>query len=240
MKNASYTPKDSLIIENYYDAWNRVKDRLKAKFGESTFRSWMASLQFEEAPTGRIILTVSTKFIREWVINNYHDTIRSFWQDEDDSIQSIDILVRGDGSAIKAINTSDSNQNAVREPSEASRPSADNDVVDFTVRHVENNLGSPLDPRFTFDRFVVGESNELAYRASKSVAENVSVVPGCNPLFLYGGVGLGKTLLLHSIAWEIRAKQPGRNIVFITAERFMYQFIQSIKSKDTFSFKEQF
>lgn len=237
MKGISYTPKDSLIIENYHDAWNRVKDRLKAKYGESTYRSWMASLQFEEAPTGRVILTVSTKFIREWVINNYLDTITSFWQDEDDSIQIIDILVRGESS-----NVTVDEQVKVSSNWDSSHVKANvaNDVVDFTSKHVENNLGSPLDPRFTFEKYVVGESNELAYRASRSVAENVSVVPGCNPLFLYGGVGLGKTHLLHAIAWEIRAKQPDRKIVFITAERFMYQFIRSIKSKDTFSFKEQF
>lgn len=241
MKTSSYNQQDSLIIDNYHNAWNRVQDRLKAKYGDATFRSWMESLKFEEAPTGRIILTVSTKFIREWVINNYLDTIVQFWKDEDDSIFSVDIYVRtAQAGNANVVSSAQPHNHSAPAAGSMAPQIAGSDVVDFTAKHVEDRLSSPLDPRFTFDRFVVGDSNELAYRAAKTVGESVSLVPGCNPLFLYGGVGLGKTHLLHAIAWEIRAKQPHRKVVFITAERFMYQFIRSIKNKDMFSFKDQF
>ncbi|MCA0451241.1 MAG: chromosomal replication initiator protein DnaA, partial [Proteobacteria bacterium] len=96
----------------------------------------------------------------------------------------------------------------------------------------------PLDPRFTFQSFVTGKSNEFAAAAAKRVAEEAKVP--FNPLFLYGGVGLGKTHLMHAIAWHIRKKHPSRRVVYLSAEKFMYQFIRAMRFKDTMSFKEQF
>src|SRR5262249_26724028 len=104
----------------------------------------------------------------------------------------------------------------------------------------ENTLGSPLDPRYTFDNFVVGKSNELAFAAARRVAESPGVAPGCNPLFLHGGVGLGKTHLMHAIAWEMQKSNPQRKVLYLSAEKFMYQFIKALRFKDSISFKEQF
>jgi chromosomal replication initiator protein len=95
-----------------------------------------------------------------------------------------------------------------------------------------------LDPRFTFDNFVVGKPNELAHAAARRVADATSVT--FNPLFLYGGVGLGKTHLMHAIAWQIRRKDPNRRVLYLSAEKFMYQFIRALRFKDTMAFKEQF
>ena len=99
-------------------------------------------------------------------------------------------------------------------------------------------VGAPLDPRFTFDNFVVGKSNELAHAAARRVAEGEAVK--FNPLFLYGGVGLGKTHLMHAIAWQLREKAPEKKVIYLSAEKFMYQFIRALRFKDTMAFKEQF
>ena len=99
-------------------------------------------------------------------------------------------------------------------------------------------LGAPLDPNLSFDNFVVGASNELAYAAAKRIAEADKV--SFNPLFLYGGVGLGKTHLMHAIALEIKKNWPERKVLYLSAEKFMYQFIRALRFKDTMSFKQQF
>jgi chromosomal replication initiator protein len=101
------------------------------------------------------------------------------------------------------------------------------------------NMTTPdLDPRFTFENFVVGKSNELAYAAARRVADTET--PSFNPLFLYGGVGLGKTHLMHAIAWHIRKNYPNRRVIYMSAEKFMYQFVRALRYKDTVAFKDQF
>jgi chromosomal replication initiator protein len=104
----------------------------------------------------------------------------------------------------------------------------------------DDQMGAALDPRYTFDNFIVGKPNELAHAAARRVADTDSVVNGCNPLFLYGGVGLGKTHLMHAIAWHIRRHHPERKVIYLSAEKFMYQFVRALRNKDTVSFKEHF
>ena len=99
-------------------------------------------------------------------------------------------------------------------------------------------MGSSLDSRYQFDSFVVGKSNELAYAAARRVADTAQV--NFNPLFLYGGVGLGKTHLMHAIAWHIRERDPSREVIYLSAERFMYQFVRALRDKDTMAFKQIF
>jgi chromosomal replication initiator protein len=101
-----------------------------------------------------------------------------------------------------------------------------------------SGISAPLDPRFTFDNFVVGKPNELAYAAARRVAD--APTPPFNPLFLYGGVGLGKTHLMHAIGLHIKRQTPERSIIYLSAEKFMYQFVRALRTKDTMAFKEQF
>jgi chromosomal replication initiator protein len=105
------------------------------------------------------------------------------------------------------------------------------------------NLSAPLDPRFTFENFIVGKPNELAHAAARRIAEAcvspVHTVP-FNPLFLYGGVGLGKTHLMHAIAWHVRTQAPSRKVIYLSAEKFMYQFIRALRFRSTMDFKDQF
>jgi chromosomal replication initiator protein len=198
-------------------AWKKIQNCLYNLYGEATYNSWLSTLRFVSSKNGEILLSVSTRFIKEWITVHYMEKILSLWQNEDSSICSIDTQV-----------------------TEEKNPHYSNTAP---KNREENNhhLGSPLDSRFTFDNFVVGKSNELAFTAAKRVAESVDPISGSNPLFLYGGVGLGKTHLMHAIAWYIvNSPTAKRKVVYLSAEKFMYQYITALRSKDIMLFKEQF
>ena len=113
-----------------------------------------------------------------------------------------------------------------------------NNVANNYTSEDEQYLSSKLNPAYTFENFVVGKTNEFAYAAARKVAESRNV--SFNPLFLYSGVGLGKTHLMHAIAWEIKKNDPSRNVVYISAEQFLYKFVKALRYKDAEAFKEQF
>jgi chromosomal replication initiator protein len=209
--------------------WARVRGKLRDEFGEAAFRSWLRSMTLAEVSDGRVRIGVPTRFLRDWVAAHYADRIRALWNGENTAIASIDIFVSGTAPASETaspppVNAKDGSGPAA-EPAE------------------EKEIGAALDPRFTFENFVVGKPNELAHAAARRVAETSvgknRAVP-FNPLFLYGGVGLGKTHLMHAIAWHIRTHDPSRKLIYLSAEKFMYQFIRALRFKDTMAFKEQF
>ena len=212
------------------DAWRRVRARLLAEVGQATFASWLAPLTLIEVVDDQVTLGVGTRFLRDWVASHYAHRIAALWAEELAGIMSARIVIHaeqppaGEGEAREA-----------GEPSAAHRGSGG---VARPQGGVVGDLGSPLKGRFTFREFVVGETNELAHAAAQQVA-GVDHLP-FNPLYLYGGVGLGKTHLLHAIAWCIREREPGRRVLYLSAERFMYQFVQAIRQKDTVAFKERF
>jgi chromosomal replication initiator protein len=156
------------------------------------------------------------------VLNNYQDHILKFCKRESREIKSIEIFVSSVRSGASEKNEKKSEVSAVKHQK----------FEDPTA------LGVPLDPKFTFENFVVGKPNEFAYAAALRIAESDQVA--FNPLFLYGAVGLGKTHLMHAIAWNIKERNPQRNIAYLSAEKFMYHFIKSVRYKDTMAFKEQF
>jgi chromosomal replication initiator protein len=191
-------------------------------FGEAVFRSWFKSLTFSHAESGMVTLAAPTRFICEWVNQHYAKDMLALWQRVDSTAEALQIVVGEDTVASAAVNVS--------------VPSASNAQPDA----VDMQISSPLDPRYTFDQFVVGKPNELAHAAARRVAEAGQVVSGCNPLFLYGGVGLGKTHLMHAIAHHIRTHSPNRRVVYLSAEKFMYQFIRALRFKEAMQFKEFF
>ncbi len=214
--------------------WARIQDRLKSAFGEAVYNSWLQHLQLADIKNGQVMITVPTRFMREWIISNYLDYILRLWNSEDNSVHSVDIFVR-----------------AVQNPPAQANPNTGigyiaNQNQPQTVREedisIEDDtpLSSPLDPRYTFENFVVGKPNELAFAAAQRVGSAEGVVAGCNPLFIYGGVGLGKTHLMHAIAWHIRQNQPERKVLYISAEKFMYQFVRALRHNKMIDFKEQF
>lgn len=206
--------------------WARIRARLRAEVGEATFRSLLKPLTLEDMKDGSVLISVPTRFMRDWVDTQYGERLLELWSKENPSISSVDIAIAGSLES-RAETVKAAGSIPVQPRPEPRRAAASND-----------GISAPLDPRFTFGNFVVGKPNELAFAAARRVAEAVSAP--FNPLFLYGGVGLGKTHLMHAIAWQIRSKSPERSIIYMSAEKFMYQFIRALRYKDTMAFKEQF
>jgi chromosomal replication initiator protein len=201
--------------------WANVQQDLTRRYGEAISLSWFSKMRLVNANQYIITLGVPTNFMKDWIKTNYLDLITQLFKHYDNQIQTIQ-LVTIDAEPHAAISC----------------------VTEAVVEEVESDeehfLGSVLDSRFTFDNFVVGRPNELAYAAAKAVAESKEAIPESNPLFLYGGVGLGKTHLMHSIAWNILQENPGRKVIYMSAEKFMYQFVRALRNKDVMSFKERF
>ncbi len=208
-----------VTVTDHNVTWEKIQNCLYNLYGKATYNSWLSSLRFVSSSNEEVLLSVPTRFIKEWITVHYMEKILSLWQSEDKNIRSVDIRVTGE--------EKDLSSNAIAKSKEESN---------------NHSLGSPLDPRFTFDNFVVGKPNELAFTAAKRVAESIiDPISGSNPLFLYGGVGLGKTHLMHAIAWYIVNSLPAiRKVVYLSAEKFMYQYITALRSKDIMLFKEQF
>jgi chromosomal replication initiator protein len=226
--------------------WTRVLGRLRREVGETAYRSWFRSMTVERFTGGEGVVAVPTRFLRNWVATHYSDRLLALWQSENDSVRRISFVVLPHTTRHEAARhghkdvVAASRAVATAEPSAAleSLPEIAPEIVDD-----KGQLSGPLDPRLTFENFVVGKPNELAHAAARRVAEACAApahsVP-FNPLFLYGGVGLGKTHLMHAIAWHVRKTAPGRKVIYLSAEKFMYQFIRALRFRSTMDFKEQF
>ncbi len=205
--------------------WERIQRHLRDEFGDAVFKSWLRPLTLGQAEGGEIVLFVPTRFMRDWVDRHYMDRIRRRWNEEDPAVRSVQIRVHRGKSPPSAVTS--------RTPAGEGAGAAEQSAAEGQA-----DISAPLDPRLTFENFVVGKSNELAYAAARRVAE-ATTVP-FNPLFLYGGVGLGKTHLMHAITWHIRARDPSRRVIYLSAEKFMYQFIRALRYRNTMAFKDQF
>lgn len=197
--------------------WGRVCNGLQSEVGQDAFKNWIAPLTFQGLDSGVAHFLAPTGFIGNWVSRNYSDKICS--------------LFAADGISVNRLSFSTEKREAKVPMNEVVKPAA-------VATGSPELPGAPLDSRFTFDNFVVGKPNELAHAASRRVAEGGPVT--FNPLFLYGGVGLGKTHLMHAIAWEAKQRNPNARILYLSAEQFMYKFVQALRFKDTMSFKEMF
>ncbi|MBS4045264.1 MAG: chromosomal replication initiator protein DnaA [Alphaproteobacteria bacterium] len=232
--------------------WQRVRTRLRVSFGDAAFNSWLKPLALADeglAKDGDVHLAVPTRFMRDWVANHYSERLREIWRLENADVRRVIIHVRPTASTqpqpgkamaatVPAIEPGAPAGLTNRAGSVVSTATSRPALQVRDMDDVERELSAPLDPRFTFDSFITGKSNELARAAALRVAESPTVT--YNPLFLYGGVGLGKTHLMHAIGWHIRQRFPERRVVYLSAEKFMYQFIRALRFKDTMAFKEQF
>jgi len=214
-----------------HEQWERVREALRAEFGETAFRTWLRPLEVEGVEGDKLVLAVPTQFMRDWIVSHYADRIRSLWAEVNPAVRSIALTVRpprprgGPATAVSARPTAGTAPAPVPAAGEAREDELE-------------ELGARLDPRFTFETFVVGKPNEFAFAAAERVA--MSDAPPFNPLFLYGGVGLGKTHLMHAIGWRIRQRAPHRRVIYLSAEKFMYQFVRALRAKETMQFKELF
>ncbi|MDP2085061.1 MAG: chromosomal replication initiator protein DnaA [Gemmobacter sp.] len=204
------------------DTWGQVREELLKRVGRNNYLTWIEPLHFTDLSEGVARFTVPTSFHGEWVARNFGDHIRREMLGSGAEVTRVEFSVARQGSRPAA---------PAARPAPAPAPAPQ--------RGAEDDLaGSPLDYRFTFDTFVVGKPNQLAHAAARRVAEGGPV--SFNPLFLYGGVGLGKTHLMHAIAHEISARNPEKRVLYLSAEQFMYRFVQALRDKQIMSFKELF
>ena len=231
--------------------WMRIRQRLRQDHGEHAYSNYLRKLTLLGADGDTIVVSAPSPFLRDRIDSNYGERIRALWVGDDPSVSDVRIVVvsrdgarNGARETLKTAGTSGpatdhasevaevaGNGGSLAAPAVAASSEAATDLL-------TDDLGAQLDPRFTFDNFVVGKPNELAFAAARRVAESDDVT--FNPLFLYGGVGLGKTHLMNAIAWEIRVRFPNRRVVYLSAEKFMYQFIRALRFKNTVDFKDQF
>ena len=199
--------------------WNKVQSEMKNKIGLEVYESWLKKITFVEEFNNYLLLSVPTRFIRDWITSRYLDQIlqiiRLYKKD----------IIRIEFKIVEKIQANSIKENTFKE-------SLPHENVSFIKdSYLQYNR---IDPNKRFDNFITGSSNKLAYEASLKVSENISHY---NPLYIYGGVGMGKTHLLNSIGFELK---KNNKVMFISAERFMYQFVKSIKSNDMVKFKEYF
>ena len=199
--------------------WSLIQSEMKVKLGAEIYESWLKKINFEEEFNNYVLLSVPTRFIRDWITSRYLDQILQTIKNYKKEIVRIEFKIIEQNS-----------KSIIQDDNPKSFDNVEN-VSFIKDTYLQYNR---IDPNKTFENFITGPSNKLAYEASLKVSEKIS---NYNPLYIYGGVGMGKTHLLNSIGYELK---KNKKVMFISAERFMYQFVKSIKSNDMVKFKEYF
>ena len=218
------------------DAWQRVKQRLRAELGEDVFNSWFGRAEFEHADNRSVHLSVPTRFLKSWIASHYNERLLALWTEERPGTIQIDILVRG---SVRARVIPAQADPGVETPVPARVVPAATPVAP-SRRNGEPDgqfAGSPVDPRYTFESFCDGAANRVAFAAAQAVAEGASL-NRYNPLYIHAGVGRGKTHLLHAVTRAARRADPGRKVVYLTAEHFMFRMVAAIRNQSAIQFKE--
>ena len=215
--------QNNTSIEDKKLDWKIVQNVMKDKFGSDIFDSWLKKIELIDEYKNYVLISVSTRFIRDWITSRYLDQILQIVKSFKKDILRIEFLVE-DKKNIANKNNSQDKQNLKNNE-------INNNISFIKDSYLQYNR---IDPNKNFNNFITGQSNKLAFEASKKVSQEIAHY---NPLYLYGGVGMGKTHLLNAIGLELKDKNK---VMFISAERFMYQFVKSIKSNDMVKFKEYF
>ena len=217
--NNSFTNKNIVSNNKSLINWKFIQEEMKSKLGSDVYESWLKKINFEEEFNNYLLLSVPTRFIRDWITSRYLDQILKIIKSQKKEIVRIEFKVAENFKEKEKVKNNfsefDSKENI-------------SFIKDSSLQY------NRIDPNKRFDNFITGKSNKLAFEASIKVTENISHY---NPLYIYGGVGMGKTHLLNSIGLELKKINK---VMFISAERFMYQFVKSIKSNEMVKFKEYF
>jgi chromosomal replication initiator protein len=220
--------------------WTRVLERFKEEVGEAAYRSWLLPVSLKHVGDDEAVIAAPTRFLRDWVAVHYADRLLALWRIENRRIRRVLVVV--------AVAGPPTAETAAAYPAAAATKALPQTVPSVgepaALEGSEEKVApSGLEGRFTFENFVVGKPNEFAHAAARHVAE-ACVAPAhtvpFNPLFLYGGVGLGKTHLMHAVAWHVRRHACQRKVIYLSAEKFMYQFVRALRFKSTMDFKEEF
>ena len=209
------------------EAWQRVRVRLRSELGEDVFNSWFSRVELEDLTAGIVRLSAPTRFLKGWIKSHYAERMVQLWQHEDGEVRRVDVEER---SALRVIPAA----KPARQTAEGRDMRAD------TGTESDRFAGSPLDGRLTFASFCEGPSNDVAYRAAKAVAAaSEAGAPIYNPLYIHAGVGIGKTHLLQAIAHEASVSAPARRVLYLTVERFAFQFVSALRDRSALDFKER-
>lgn len=232
---------------------HKARAMLRAQLGEDIFTSWFNAMEFESFDGSTVQVSVPVKFLKNWIQSHYEDALLGCCRAEFKGAERVEVLLRqpggGAGKAPPAhpqMGQRDTEAGAKAQAGEGQRvlSAAAMQAIMPPAQgrtQVGGFEGSPLDPRYTFDTFVVGSANRLAHAGATQVAETVlTSSPAFNPLYIHSSVGLGKTHLLHAIAWEVKSRNPDAQVLYLTAERFRYQFVEALRSSDPLAFKEKF
>jgi chromosomal replication initiator protein len=231
----------------------KARASLRARLGEDVFTSWFGSLECETIEDGVLRVSVPQKFLKNWIQTHYIDQLLQCMKLEFPEVTRVDVTLRQPIAISQRVNpvkmvgarrdlTDDASLPGTSSMGERrSIFPAVQAPTSFSRTSVDGFEGSPLDPRCTFDTFVVGPANRMAHAGAHQVAETVFADDrGFNPLFLHSSVGLGKSHLLHAIAWEVKRRTPNAKVLYLTAERFRFQFVEAIKTQDATAFKDKF
>lgn len=206
------------------ETWGEIRESLVSAVGKNNYVNWIEPLELGGLNGGVATFFVPTTFMGNWVSRNFGDDIQKVLTNAGESVSRVEFSVPNQPKPTTKVQQ--------QKPKKQATERAAAGVIGMDLP------GAPLDGRFTFDSFVVGKPNELAHAAARRVAEGGPAT--FNPLFLYGGVGLGKTHLMHAIAWELRNRSPELRVVYLSAEQFMYRFVQALRDKDMIAFKQLF
>lgn len=206
-------------------AWIAVRDMLRRSLGARSFDGWLKPLGLEgfESEQGAVTLAAPSDFMANWVSTHFSDQLLHAWRAVLPHVSEIRIAARSEATRLASFGA---DANPTPEPRAEAAPEAAAVVMP---------IGTPLEPRYTFDNFVVGKANEVAYNAARTLALGGPLT--FNPLFLHGGTGLGKTHLMHAIGQDYLARHPGARVIYMSAEKFMFEFVSAMRAKDTLSFK---
>ena len=227
----------------------KVHAALKARLGDDIYTSWFKTLDFDAFDGKTVTASVPVKFLRNWIQSHYIDDLLACSRLEFAGAERVDVQLRqpGGNNLRVVAGTSESPRNEAMQPAISSDQGSRPMPARGTAQPLPSRVpaggvdGSPLYPHHTFENFIVGAPNRLAHAAAVQAAETVlSGSPGINPLFFHSSVGLGKTHLLQAIAWDVRRRAPNANVLYLTAERFRYEFVEAVRSSDPLAFKERF
>jgi chromosomal replication initiator protein len=225
----------------------KVRAMLRARFGADVYECWFHSLEFDSFDGRTVRASVPVKFLQTWIQAHYADGLLECCKSEFQGVERLEVVTRefGAGSARAAAEAASATRNKATAPAEPASSGPRRVSVGpgpALLRTTVNGFeGSPLDPKYTFESFVEGKANRIAHAAAAQVAATVlDEQRPFNPLYLHSPVGLGKTHLLHAIAWEVKRRTPKAQVLYLTAERFRYQFVEAVRSQDAMAFKDKF
>ncbi|MDA7705155.1 chromosomal replication initiator protein DnaA [Rickettsiales bacterium] len=205
--------------------WKKAKLQFQNYFDYEIYDRWISKIDIFSFSKDEIVLSVSSKFLRDWIMREYFEVIK-------DAIISVDSNIR----LFSLIFIEDNKKIDIKINKKSK-------IVNLTKYDNVFTFGTDLNEKFTFDNLIIGDFNKLAVGAAKIISSNNASsfsLSDINPLFLHGSVGLGKTHIGQSVAWKIKEENKNQNVIYLSAERFVHHFVKSIRDKTIMDFKEKF